>query len=117
MYAFYEKPMKSQFVLMKDSAVPMKTKRNALTQEVKRRLRNCHDDLPKEEVAEVLSKFSQKLSNSGYNQSYREQVINAGVLAYNYKEDIGREERGEKKRFRSRGERKSQLGLKKSGKW
>ena len=42
---------------------------------MKRRLRNCHPDVPKSEVAEVLSKFSQKMKNSGYNQRFREQVL------------------------------------------
>ena len=72
-YSFYEKPMKSQYVLMMKSAVPLRTKRNSLTQEVKRRLRNCHKDIPKDKVAEVLSKFAQKMRNSnvGHVAFYR----------------------------------------------
>ena len=85
---------------MKSSAVPMKTKRSALTQEVKRRMRNCHENLPKDELADVLSKFSQKMRNSGYNQTFREQVINAGVIAH--RGDVNMDKEGEKKLFRSR---------------
>ena len=66
------------FVIMMMSAVPLRTKRNALTEEVKRRLRNCHEDVPEEEIGDILSRFSQKMKNSGYNHKFREQVINAG---------------------------------------
>ena len=103
MFAFYEKPMKSPFVILVNSVVPLKTKRNSLTQEVKRRLRNCHPDVPKSEVAEVLSKFVQKMKNSGYNQRFREQVINAGVLAH--KQDVESNRNDGKKLFRLRKER------------
>ena len=98
--------MKSPFVIMMSSAVPLKTKRNTLTQEVKRRLRNYHRDVPKAEVAEILSKFAQKMKNSGYSQHFREQVINAGVLAH--EQDLESSRKGEKMMFRSRGERLSQ---------
>ena len=90
---------------MLKSAVPLRTKRNALTQEVKRRLRNCHQDVPKEEVAEILSKFAQKLKNSGYNHRFRQQVIDAGVKAH--KQDVEKDRQGEKKLYRSRSERLS----------
>ena len=78
--------MKSPFVMMMNSAVPLQTK--------KRRLRNWHRDFQKEEVVEILSKFLQKMKNSGYNHKLREQVINAGTIAH--REDIGRCKRGEK---------------------
>jgi hypothetical protein len=100
LYSFYEKPMKSQFTLMKDSAVSMQTKRNSLTQEAKRRLRNCHEDVPKEEVAEILSEFAQKLKNSGYREKFRCEIIKAGVMAH--KELMKLSESGEKPMFRSR---------------
>ena len=64
-YSFYEKPMKSDFVLMYRSAVPMETKRAALVNETVRRLRNCHEEVGEEEVAEILSKFCKKFKTSG----------------------------------------------------
>ena len=88
------------------SAVPLKTKRSALTQEVRRRLRNCHPDVPKSEVAEILSRFAQKMKNAGYNQRFRGQVINAGVLAH--KQDLEICRTSEKLMFRSRKERIAQ---------
>jgi hypothetical protein len=97
--------MKSQYVLMKDSAVNMATKRNSLTQEVKRRLQNCHEDVPKCEVAEILSQFAQKLKNSGYREKFRWEVINAGVLAHN--ERVKLDKKGEKVLYRDRNDNKA----------
>ena len=56
-YSFYEKPMKSDYVLMYRSAVPMATNRAALVNETVRRLRNCHENVAEEEVADILSRF------------------------------------------------------------
>jgi hypothetical protein len=79
LYQFYEKPMKSMYVLMKRSAVASNTKRSALVQEVVRRLRNCHANVPEEIVAEILSNFSQKMYNSEYSEKFRREVIEAGI--------------------------------------
>ena len=88
--------MKSPFVMMMNSAVPLQTKRSAphLGGKEETALRNWHRDFQKEEVVEILSKFLQKMKNSGYNHKLREQVINAGTIAH--REDIGRCKRGEK---------------------
>ena len=40
-WGFYEKKMKSRYVMMRDSAVGMKAKRRTLVLEVVRRMRNC----------------------------------------------------------------------------
>jgi hypothetical protein len=82
LYSFYEKAMKSKFVLMNSSAVPTMTKRGALTNEAIRRLRNCHEDIPEEDLAKVLSDYSQKLKNSGYGAKYRREIIDGGLKAY-----------------------------------
>ena len=46
LFKFFKKSMSSKYVMMQSSAMPMKIKRNALVQEVIRRLRNtsrsCH---------------------------------------------------------------------------
>ena len=44
-YEFYEKPMASKFVILKNSAAPLSQKRTVLTQEGIRRLKNCKGDL------------------------------------------------------------------------
>ena len=82
------------------SAVPMPVKRSALTNEVVRRLRNCHDNVEEEEVAEILSRFCQKMKTSGYNEKFRREVIDGGVKAH--EEQIRVEEAGGRRRFRTR---------------
>ena len=69
---------------MQRSAVPMATKRAALVNETVRRLRNCHESVEESEVAEILSRFGQKLKTSGYcnNEKFRRQVIDAGVKVH-----------------------------------
>ena len=59
-WSFYEKPMKSQYVLMKDSAMGEKMKVTTLTQEVIRRLRNTSREAEDKEREEVLTKFAVK---------------------------------------------------------
>ena len=100
MWSFYEKPMKNKCVLMRTSAVPEQTRRSALVNEVVRRLRNCHEDVKESEVADVLSRFSQKMRNSGYYADYRRQIISAGIKAH--KEQKKREEAGGRPMFRTR---------------
>ena len=99
-YSFYEKPMKSEYVLMQRSAVPMATKRAALVNETVRRLGNCHESVEEAEVAEVLSRFCQKMKTSGYGEKFRRQVIDAGVKVH--REQIRVEAAGGRKMFRTR---------------
>ena len=88
---FYEKKMKNRFVMMESSAVGGAAKRRTLVQEVVRRMRNCYREMEKEEVGEVLSKFSQKRRDSGYGSKMRREVIDAGVKIYN--EQVREDER------------------------
>ena len=74
-WGFYEKKMKSRYVMMRDSAVGMKTKRRTLVQEVVRRMRNSDRETELEEVGEVLSKFCQKMRDSGYEEKMRREIL------------------------------------------
>ena len=114
-YSFYEKPMKSDFVLMARSAVPMATKRAAVNETI-RRLRNYHENVDEEEVAQILSRFCQKLRLSGYGEKFRREIIDAGVKAY--EEQIRVEEAGGRQRFRTRDcDREERRKKKKHGKY
>ena len=86
--------------MMKSSAVSSSTKRSALTQEAIRRLRNTHEDVPKEEVAEIFNKFAVKMKNSGYSTKFRREIINAGFTSFKRQRTL--DEKGEKMMFRSR---------------
>ena len=105
-WAFYEKKMKNKFVMMKTSAVGMKAKRRTLVQEVVRRMRNCDRGTELEEIGEVLSKFSQKMRDSGYEEKMRREVIDAGVKVY--REQLRKDESGERLLYRRRNGDKEQ---------
>ena len=97
------------------SAVPMATKRAALVNETVRRLRNCHEEVGEEEVAEILSKFCKKLKTSGYSAKFGKQIVDAGVKVY--EEQLRVEEAGGRKRYRTRDfEREERQRKKKAGK-
>ena len=76
------KNMKNKFIMMNESAVPLRVKRMSLVQEVVRRIRNCHRNIPREELGEILSTFCQKMRESGYGEKMRREVIDAGVKIY-----------------------------------
>ena len=81
-YIFYEKPMKSNFVIDKLSALPYSMKMKSLTQEVFRRLHNTNEKILEENKSEILSKFTQKLKNSGYNEKERLNIVKGGMKTY-----------------------------------
>ena len=81
-HKFYKKPVSNPLLMLENSAMPMKVKRNSLAQEGIRRLRNCSRDLPWSEKAEILSEFSHKLMLSGYSERFRLDIIQSAVRGY-----------------------------------
>ena len=76
-YYYYRKPMANWQVMPAKSAMPASVKRTSLTQYGLRILRNTKLEVPWSEKAEMLSEFSARLRDSGYNQRYRQEVINS----------------------------------------
>ena len=74
--------MASKFVLMKDSAAPLNQKRTVLTQEGIRRLKNCKNVLPWEQKVTHLNKFMQKMKNSGYDETFRLEILKSSINGY-----------------------------------
>ena len=92
-YIFYEKPMKSSFVISESSAFPKSVKMKTLTQEAFRRLHNTKENLQPEYNEIILSDFTQKLRNSGYSKFDRLKIIKGGFKTYNNlkeKEKLGK---------------------------
>ena len=81
-YKFFKKPMATPLVMMQTSALPAKVKRESLTQEVIRRLRNTKRSLPWEVKAEILSEFSNSMRRSGYSEEFRLDVIRSGICSF-----------------------------------
>ena len=85
-YSFYEKDIANPRVLDRQTAMPHKMLMATLTQEGVRRLMNMSRDLPTEEKNKVLTKFMNKLKDSGYSQAIRYEILKAAVLTYRKKE-------------------------------
>ena len=68
MHKHFSKPMASKLRIQAESAISEREKRTIYTQGLIRCLRNCHKDLPKEEVDEVLSNEMKAMENSGCPQ-------------------------------------------------
>lgn len=64
------------------SAIPINMKRNILTQEVIRILKNCSYNLQWKIKAEHLEAFSMRTQFSGYSSKFRKEVIKSGLKAY-----------------------------------
>ena len=82
LFKFFKKSMSSKYVMMQDSAMPMKIKRNALVQEVIRRLRNTSRSLAWSQKSEILSEFSFSMRLSGWSEKFRLETIQSGVWGY-----------------------------------
>ena len=78
-FEFFKNPVSNPLLISKDSAMPFKTKRAALSSEALRRLRNTSRELPWAEKVEILSEFSHKLMCSGWDKKTSYDFIMAGL--------------------------------------
>jgi hypothetical protein len=78
----YEKEMATKSVIHAESAIPMKTKRAVLTQEMLRILLHCSRYITWENVCKHLNDFTKKMQYSGYEQAFRYDVARSAVSAY-----------------------------------
>ena len=74
-YVFYKKPLSNDRVILANSAMPHNVKMATMVNEAIRRLRNTSRSLPWKTKADILTRFSNDLRISGYNQQFREKVI------------------------------------------
>ena len=85
---------------MADSAMPQDAKRNVLTKECLRRLRNTKQKLGPEVQNEHLSEFMRRMKKSGYSENYRLQIVKSAKEAY--KKILIEDAEGSKPLYRSR---------------
>ena len=104
MHKHYTKPMVSKVGVQIESAISDKDKRTINTQEVIRCLRNCHNDLPEDEVAEVLTNCMKRLQNSGYSTEYRIEILKSGTNGFKKQKEA--DQRGETPLYRPKGYRR-----------
>ena len=101
LHDFYYKELATKAVINSRAAVPEKMKRTVLTQEILRILRNCSKLLPWEEVCKHVEEFSMRMQYSGYNETYRAQVVKSALHAYDTMLD--KDQRGEEPLYRPTG--------------
>ena len=82
-FMFYEKPMTSDFVILKSSAVSWGVKRATLVSEVARRLFNTSPHLVQEGYADVhIQRINWKMLMSGYNVEERLSITREAFARY-----------------------------------
>jgi len=85
MFSFFEKPTVGNKVLNKYTALPQESIRSSLLQETVRRMINRCEKVELSERQMVLSKYAQKLINSGHSASSAKLIIVHGVIKYLHK--------------------------------
>ena len=105
-YQHYMKPCANPLVILNNSAMPYRSKRICLVQEVIRILRNTSRKLPIETRNMLLSRFSFRMMESGYSETMREEVITSGVSGY--QKQVERDEAGQCPLYRPKGFQESE---------
>lgn len=81
-YMWFGKEVTNPLLIMQNSALSEKVKRDSLVQQAMTRLRNTRRTLPWRVSANILTEFSLRMKWSGYNAIYRGEVIKAAVVGY-----------------------------------
>ena len=81
MYNFYQKPTKTPYTLLANTAMPQSMIENSLTQEVVRHLSNTSQELQDEMVA-TLEELSNRMTRSGHSKETTGRVIARGLQIY-----------------------------------
>ena len=99
-HKFYKKPIASKKVILANSALPGNVKRASLTEGALRRLRYTDRSLPWQEVADILSEYSNELRLSGYDHGFRAEIMEAALVGF--RRQCARADSGGTPLFRSR---------------
>ena len=81
-HTFYEKETASPLVFNAKSAYGWKAKITTLAEELRRRLTNMDELHSEEEKEEVVKKFIQKITDSGYQHIHRKEIIKSGCINF-----------------------------------
>ena len=81
-HTYYEKPMKTQLVLMARSAMGQSQKYQIMSNELIRRLEKVSEGMPRKEVTRIIEQYTRQLKNSGYCRKEAREVIVSGVKGH-----------------------------------
>ena len=82
LHKHYIKPMANKYVIHRESAMSLKTKRTILTQMCLRVLLNNSEYLKMEEKKETVEFFMRRMQASGYDERFRYEVLKSAINAY-----------------------------------
>ena len=103
MTKFYKKPMATDKVIHRRSAISDRAKRSILVQEGLRRLYNCSPSLPWSVKSNIMQDFAVSMMMSGHSESFRSYIIEAAVSKYD--RDLRAYIEGVRPLYRAKGER------------
>ena len=78
-YIFYKKPMSSDYVTLKNSALSMQQKMATLTQQCFSRIHNTSDNVDEDVKFESLNEFMHDLQISGYSEKDRLTILRGAI--------------------------------------
>ena len=81
-YIYYEKPVSSNVIVQKLTAMEENSRMKTLANELTRRVLNTSEALGVEEHVKVIDKYIQKLINSGYALEQVRKIIINGIKGY-----------------------------------
>ena len=82
-HTYYQKEMKTPYVIMERSAMGIKQKMEILSNELNRRLTNVDSEkLGNTEIIIVIEQFTQELKNSGYSNEQAKEIITSGFRGW-----------------------------------
>ena len=81
-YSFYEKPMISDKVMLRKTAMSWNSMRASPAQDGTRRLLNTDNTLPQADKVHIMEGYNRKLRNSGYSLEERTEILESAVMKY-----------------------------------
>ena len=82
LHSYFEKPMRTPFVVMKRSAMGEQQRISILSNELIRRLSNVETSVVDEEMPKIIEHYISQLKTSGYERSQAREVICSGVVGW-----------------------------------
>ena len=81
-FSFFQKSMKTPFVVMKESAMGQSQKISILSNDLLRRLSNCSETVEMSEKVKIIDDYIETLSISGYSEREIKEIIESGLTGF-----------------------------------
>jgi hypothetical protein len=85
MHTYFEKEMRTPFVIMKRSAMSEQQRMSILSNELIRRLSNVKKSIMEEEMQDIIEHYTQQLKTSGYDRKQTKEIVCCGVVGWRRK--------------------------------